>query len=126
MYCLDTYALIEIAGGNPNFSFLFKENFVIPSTTLAEFYWVLLKNKGEEDANYWSEKLLNSSIDVPIKILIKAQHFRYINRKNDMSFFDCAGYIFAIENNYLFVTGDKEFKNIKGVKYILKWYNGEV
>jgi len=120
MYCLDTYALIEIAGGNPNFSFLFKENFVIPSTTLAEFYWVLLKNKGEEDANYWSEKLLNSSIDVPIKILIKAQHFRYINRKNDMSFFDCAGYIFAIENNYLFVTGDKEFKNIKGVKYILK------
>ena len=119
-YCLDTYALIEIAGGNPKFSFLLKEEFVIPNTTLAEFYWVLLKNRDKEEADFWCEKLLNSTIDVAKKILLKAQHFRYLNRKKDISFFDSVGYIFFQDNNYIFLTGDKEFKDLDGVKYITK------
>ncbi|MEK6934846.1 MAG: PIN domain-containing protein [Nanoarchaeota archaeon] len=120
MHCLDTYALIEIAEGNPKFSFLLKGEFIIPSTTLAEFYWVLLRDKGNEEANYWIERLMNSSTNVLTKTLVKAQNFRYLNKKKDISFFDCVGYIFAQENNYLFVTGDKEFKNLSGVKFISK------
>ena len=120
MYCLDTYALIEIAEGNLKFSFLLNQDFVIPNTTLAEFYWVLLKNKGNEEATYWYEKLSNFSADISLKLLIKAQYFRYTHKKQDISFFDSVGYIFSQENNYTFVTGDKEFKNLKGVKYIVK------
>lgn len=119
MYCLDTYALIEIAEGNPKFSFLIKEDIIIPSTTLAEFYWILLRNKNEE-AEYYIEKLRNFSVDVQKKILLKAQKFRYLNKKKDLSFFNCVGYIFSRENNYIFVTGDKEFKNIEWVKFIQK------
>ena len=120
MYCLDTYALVEIAEGNPKFVFLLKEKFVIPSITLAEFFWVVLRDKSEEDAVYWSEKLLSFSVDVSISTLIRAQKFRYVNRKRNISFFDSAGYFFAQDNDYLFVTGDKEFKNMKGVTHIVK------
>ena len=120
MYCLDTYALVEIAEGNPKFTFLIEEKVIIPGTTLAEFYWVLLKDKGKEDADVWYEKLLNLCVDVSVKTLIKAQSFRHDNRKKDVSFFDCVGYIFSKENNYIFVTGDKEFKNIEGVRHITK------
>ena len=45
MYCLDTYALVEIAEGNPKFTFLIEEKVIIPGTTLAEFYWVLLNKR---------------------------------------------------------------------------------
>jgi len=120
MYCLDTYALIEIAEGNPKFSFLIKEDFIIPSTTLAEFSWVLLKNKNRDDVEYWIKKLSNFSSDVKKEIMIKSQIFRYLNKKRDLSFFDCVGYIFSKENNYIFVTGDKEFKDLEGVKFIQK------
>ena len=120
MYCLDTYALIEIAEGNPKFSFLIREEFVIPSTTLAEFYWVLIRDKSKEEADFWGEKLLSSSVDIPVVVMLKSQNFRHANKKQNLSFFDSVGYIFAQENNYIFVTGDKEFKNFKGVKHITK------
>ena len=120
MYCLDTYALIEIARGNPKFTFLINEDFVISNLTLAEFYWVLIRDAGQDEADYWINKLSDFSADVSLNILLKAQRFRYLNRKKDISFFDSAGYIFSKENKYIFVTGDKEFKDLSDVKFITK------
>ena len=68
----------------------------------------------------WYEKLSNLCVDVSVKTLIKAWGFRYDNWKKNVSFFDCVGYIFSKENNYIFVIGDKEFKNMGGVKHITK------
>lgn len=119
-YCLDTYALMEIVQANPKFAFLFKEDFVIPATTLAEFYGVILRNKGKDEAEIWVEKLSNATTGVPLSIMVNAQSFRFTNKQRNISFFDGVGYCFALENNLLFVTGDKEFKDLKGVKYITK------
>ena len=44
--------------------------------------------------------------------------FRKKNKKKDFSLFDCVGYIFAQENNLLFVTGDEAFRSIKQVEFI--------
>lgn len=119
-YCLDTYALIEIAQANPKFTFLFKEDFIIPSTTLAEFYGVLLRNKGKDEAEIWVEKLSGAATGTPLSIMLRAQSFRFIHKQRNISFFDGVGYCFAQENNMFFVTGDKEFKELKGVRYITK------
>ena len=40
------------------------------------------------------------------------------NRKKNLSYADCLGYAFALENNRLFLTGDKEFKDMKGVEFV--------
>tara|TARA_Y100000310_G_scaffold345481_1_gene465490 strand:+ start:2828 stop:3190 length:363 start_codon:yes stop_codon:yes gene_type:complete len=120
MYCLDTYALIEIAIGNPKFAFLMKEQYVIPNTTLGEFCWVLIKEDNEHVADLWTSKLKNRSVLVSTETILKAQFFREKNKKKNLSFFDCAGYQFALDKKYEFVTGDKEFKNLPGVKFIPK------
>lgn len=119
-YCLDTYALIEITQANPKFAFLFKEEFVIPSTTLAEFYGVILRNKGKDEAELWMNKLSGAATGIPLSTMISAQNFRFSNKQKNISFFDGVGYCYAEENNLLFVTGDREFKNLKGVKFITK------
>src|SRR3989338_5635544 len=107
--CLDTYALIEISKGNPLFVQYLELECIVPDLILAEFYGVLLREQGEETADFWLKKLEGCSAPVARDILIKAVHYRHENRKQNLSFFDCVCYIFAREKGMKFVTGDKEF-----------------
>ena len=115
--CLDTYALVEIAKGNPKFVNYLNSAFVLNDLTLAEFYLVLLREDGEKIADYWFKKLERYSLPVSKELLIEAIKFRYENRKTDISFFDAVGYIFSLKNGYLFVTGDKEFEKFTNVEF---------
>lgn len=118
MKYLDTYALAEIAEGNPAFAKYIEEDFIISDLTLAEFYWVLLRDKGRELAEHWHERLMDYAVPAAQSILISAMRFRHSERKRNLSFFDCVGYIFAIEKGIPFVTGDKEFKFLKNVEFL--------
>ena len=115
--CLDTYALVEIAKGNPKFAGYLNANFVITDLTLAEFYAVLLREDGEKTADYWFKKLERYSVVLDKETLIESVKFRYAHRKKDISFFDAVGYIFSVKNGYYFVTGDKEFENFDFVEF---------
>lgn len=120
MYCLDTYALWEIQFANEKFSQFLLDNFVVADWTLAEFYRGLLKTYNEETAEYWLKKLRPSCRKVDIDMIIKAAKFQYENKKTNMTMYDAVSYIYAQENDLLFVTGDKEFKGRKGVMFIQK------
>ena len=115
--CLDTYALVEIGKANPKFTAYFEEEFVITDLTLAEFYFVILKEDNQKSADYWFRKLEPYSVGVNKEILKTAMDYRYNNKKRRISFFDAVGYIYAVKNNLIFVTGDKEFENIKKVEF---------
>ena len=118
MRCLDTYALVEINNGNPRFANLLNEEIVIPDVTMSEFYGYLYKRYDLKTADYWLRKLSFFCKPVSRDILIKAARFRIDNSKQDLSFFDCAGYIFALENKMNFVTGDRAFKGKEGVEFV--------
>mgnify|MGYP001587236132 CR=1 FL=1 len=118
MNCLDTYALIEIANGNPSYSRGFSFDFIITDITLAEFYWVLLRDYGMDLAESWLNKLSPYSQEADKSVLINAMKYRHENKKQNLSFFDCVGYIFSTAKGFNFVTGDKEFKDKKGVLFI--------
>jgi predicted nucleic acid-binding protein len=115
--CLDTYVLVEIANKNPNFYRYTTSEFIIPDLILAEFYSVLLREKGEDIADYWFKKLESYSLPVNKHILIDAVKFRYKHKKSKISFFDAVGYMFSLRNGYVFVTGDKEFEKFKNVEF---------
>ena len=115
--CLDTYALIEIYLGNKKFLNYFNVEFIITDLTLVEFFGVLLRDYGEEEANLWFKKLEGYSVSVSKEILVEAVKFRHKHKKSGISFFDAVGYIFALKNGYKFVTGDKEFKNLNNVEF---------
>ena len=118
--CLDTYALVEIYYGNSKFLDYLNHDFVITELTLAEFYGVLYREKGKDEADLWFKKLQAYSVVVDKETLIEAIAFRYENRKKNLSFFDCVGYIFSLKKSYPFVTGDKEFENLPFVEFIKK------
>ncbi len=120
MLCLDTYALIEIRVGNPKFTWIINKEFIIPDLTMAEFYSVLYRNIDESTAEYWHKKFSFYCRVVSRDILIKAVKFRIDNKKEELSFFDCVGYMYALENNLKFVTGDGKFKDREGVLFIQK------
>ena len=120
MKCLDTYALVEISNGNPRFASLLSEEIVIPDLTMAEFYGDLYRKYGLKTAEYWHRRLSLLCQTVQRDILIKAVRYRFDNKKQNLSFFDCVGYTFAQEHKIVFVTGDKEFKEKEGVEFISK------
>lgn len=115
--CLDTYALVEIAKGNPEFFKYLSEEVILTDITLAEFYAVLLREDGKQTAEYWFQKLSPYSMVVDKEILKQAVAFRYEHRQEKMSFFDAVGYVFSQAKGYIFVTGDKAFEKRKGVEY---------
>ena len=115
--CLDTYALVEIANENEKFVKYLNEEIIINDLTLTEFYGVLLREEGENIANYWLKKLKVYSKEVELDILIEAIRFRQEHKKQNISFFDAVGYIFSIKNGAFFVTGDKEFENFVNVEF---------
>lgn len=117
MYCLDTYALWEIQFGNEKFLKFLTERFVITDWTLAEFYKTMLKAYDKKTADYWLGRFKSYSAKVEIDALIRAVVFQHTNKKG-ISLFDAVGYIFSLENDMKFVTGDKEFKDREGVEFI--------
>ena len=122
MKCLDTYPLVEIASGNKKFTVLLDENIIIPDITIAEFYYVILQKYDPSKAEFWYKELMPYCVSINRDILIKAVKFRFQNKnknkKRNLSFFDCVGYIYALENKIKFVTGDKEFENLENVEFI--------
>lgn len=120
MYCLDTYALVEIAMGNEKFTKYLGEQFVIPDLILAEFYGVELRVNNEATADYWCRKLSAHAASLPKEVLIEGVKFRFANKEKNLSFFDAAGYAFARKRGLLFVTGDKEFEGLNGVVFVKK------
>ncbi|MBI2597594.1 MAG: PIN domain-containing protein [Candidatus Diapherotrites archaeon] len=118
LYCLDSYALVEIRVGNKNFSWVLSEEFFICELTLCEFFGVLYKETNFEEAQTWFKKLEPFAMRTPLNVLAQAVKFRFDNKKSNFSFFDAVGYLTAIHFDSTFVTGDKEFKLLPHVKFV--------
>ena len=118
MKCLDSYALVEINNGNPKFTNLLNNDIAITDLTFAEFYGQIFRKYDKNTADYWHRKLSIFCRPVSREILLKAVIYRIEHAKEELSFFDCVGYIFSLKNNLKFVTGDQAFKYKEGVEFI--------
>ena len=120
MLFFDTYALIEIIKGNPNYAEYVKEDFIATRLNLMELYYALLRLFNEETAERYFSIFLPSCITVDDETLKSAMKFRLAQRKNrnSISYIDCVGYFVAMENNVRFLTGEKHFKALKNVEFV--------
>lgn len=115
--CLDTYALIEIIKENPKFAHYLNVDFVVADTTLAEFYWILLREYGAEAAEYWYRKLEQYTVAAELTLLIEAMAFRFEHRKQIFHSSTLQVTSLRLKHGYPLVTGDKEFENFEGVEF---------
>lgn len=117
-YFLDTYALIEIAEGNPEYKKYLESDAVTLKDNLAELFYFLLKKYEEKTADFFLDKFSRIAAELDIKIISKAMVFRYEHKKTRFSYIDCLGYIYALENKRFFLTGDRAFSDMKNVELV--------
>lgn len=118
MYFFDSYAIIESIKGNLNYTKYFSENIIITIFNLAEIYWFSLNNYDESEAEKIYKKFSVSVSDIDDNTLKEAIKFRKQHKKKNLSYADCIGYIYALKNNLIFLTGDKEFEGMKNVEFV--------
>ena len=117
-YFFDSYAVIEIITGNPSYIKFINEPKIITIFNLVEIYYSALNNLNEQKANEIYEKYSKCIGEISDNILKEAMKFRKNNKSKNLSYADCIGYLFALKNNLIFLTGDKEFTNLKNVEFV--------
>ena len=112
---LDTYAMIEILQGNPNFnSFLDKEKYTT-DFNLLELAYYLVRNDLQEST---IEPFLRFRLDIDKSWFFEAAKLKKEYARREFSYCDAIGYIAAIKSGMIFVTGDQQFKDMPNVEFV--------
>src|SRR3989344_7139180 len=101
----DSYAVIETIKGNSNYNPYIDEEVIITIFNLTEIYFSALKDLGETVAEKIYQQYSPSVIEVPETVIKKAMKFKLKNKYKNFSYTDCIGYIYATENDMIFLTG---------------------
>lgn len=120
-YFFDSYALIEIYEKNPDYEKYSNANVVTTYFQVYETYYSLIRNgyKNEEIKKFF-EFLQTLCIELKFDWIPLSVNFRRENKKSELSYADCLGYIIAKELGIKFLTGDKEFKDLENVEFVKK------
>lgn len=115
---LDTCILIDIVNGMAGSAKYLESDVVILKENLSELYYYLLKSYDEKVASLFFGIFSKIAVDLPLSVIPKAMAYRYNNRKKGLSYIDCLGYTYALENSMVFVTGDRAFRGMRGVEIV--------
>ena len=117
-YFFDSYAIIEIIKANPGYLKYLDEEVLLTVFNLAEIYFFSLSNLGQVSSDIVYDKYKRNIVEIDEGSLKEAMKFRHINKKRSLSYADCVGYVYALRNGLLFLTGDKEFEGLKNVEFV--------
>lgn len=117
-YFFDSYAIIEIIKQNSSYLKYSHSVIITNLLHLAEVYYHLLVNYNQKTADYWVRKLNLSFVEITCQTAIEASKVKFKNKNAKLSYADCIGYITAQKHGLKFVTGDKQFKDMKGVEWV--------
>ncbi|MBS3075714.1 PIN domain-containing protein [Candidatus Pacearchaeota archaeon] len=117
-YFFDTYAIIEIIKGNENYNHLCDWNIITSLMNLAEVYYALLLIYNKETVDNLLKNFNFEFLEINPQIAKESAIFRHKNKNLKMSYIDCVGYILALNNGLLFLTGDKAFERFENVEFI--------
>lgn len=117
-FFFDTYALIELVKGNPDYVKFKNSGKMTSMMNLLELYYSFLLDFDEKTAEFYFNIFLNFLVPYNENTIKNAAKFRFRNRKSGLSYVDCLGYIIAFENSVKFLTGDKGFKDLENVEFV--------
>ena len=118
MLFFDSFAIIEIIKGNEKYRKYIEETPITTRLNLMEVYYYLLREEDEKKAEFYYNFYLPACISVSNSIIKDAMKFKLKLKSRKLSYADCIGYILSLEMGIKFLTGDKEFKDIKNVEYV--------
>ncbi|WP_324735518.1 PIN domain-containing protein [Thermococcus sp. SY098] len=121
-YFADTYALIEILKGNPNYRKYSAEELYTTEFNLLELSYALVRDFGYEKAEEVL-KIVRSAVNVVSPslchyVLASDMRIREKKKGKKLSLVDCLGYVVAKSLGMKFLTGDREFKEMENVEFV--------
>lgn len=117
-YFFDSYAVVEIIRGNPNYARYTQDEVALTIFNLAEIYWTAINKLGEAAAEEIYAQYKLSLMEIDDESLKSAIKFRKQHKSKDFSYADCIGYCLALQNGLKFLTGDKAFKEFENVEFV--------
>ena len=117
-FVFDTYALLEIINGNPNYAKYLDCGIVINEFIFAELCYKFLREGQIEKSNLYSEKYKQFIMTPDAETIKEAMSFRANNKKKNLTATDCISYIMAKSLKIKLLTGDKQFEGIDNVEYV--------
>ena len=118
-YFFDTYAFFELIRGNPNYDSYRKDVTIITTRlNLMELYYGLLLLEGKTAAEAYYDRFLPYVVELSDDIIKKAGQLKAFFKPKRLSYIDCIGYMLARHHRVAFLTGDKAFKDMEGVRFV--------
>jgi uncharacterized protein len=118
----DTYALIELLKGNPNYEGYSRADLVTTEFNILELTYALFRDFGRDEAASVID-VMRVKIEVMLtkdSDYLNASDFRLsANRTGKkLSLVDALGYSYSRKLGIKFLTGDKEFSGMENVEYV--------
>ncbi len=120
-YYLDSYAIVELAKGNPRYLSYQKARGRTSTLNLLEVYYVFLQEGREDLAELCFGKHRKHAVDFPDEVLKGAARLRLQQKGatgQRLSYVDALGYTYAQEHGLRFLTGAAEFQGWPGVEWV--------
>ena len=116
-FFFDSYAMIELIKGNPNYGKYINAKIVTTKLNLFEVCYFLIRDFGEGKAREYMRKYWDSIIDFDIEIILVATKLKLTKKREELSMTDCIGYVLAKSLGVKFLTGDEKFKDMENVEH---------
>src|SRR3989338_1258669 len=97
IFLADTYALIELLGGNPNYKPYLSHILITTKFNLIELYYHFLHDYGEETADKYLGLYSKFVIPITDNSIRKGIDFKLKHKEEKISYVDCIGYAIALE-----------------------------
>ena len=118
----DTYALIELLKGNPNYESYSRSDLVTTEFNILELTYALFRDFGRDEAS----NVINA-VRVKVEVVLtddsdylNASDFRLSANRTGKKFslVDALGYSYSRKLGIKFLTGDREFCGMENVEYV--------
>ncbi|MBW2970389.1 PIN domain-containing protein [Candidatus Woesearchaeota archaeon] len=117
VYFFDSYAIIELIRGNPNYVPYGECRMATTALNLIEVHYILLREHDLKTADAFLKALTKTAIPFE-QFISRANTMKLQLNKRNISAADCVGYITAASLGIKFLTGDKEFENLENVEFV--------
>ncbi|HLC32679.1 MAG TPA: PIN domain-containing protein [Candidatus Nanoarchaeia archaeon] len=107
--------MIEVIKKDPSFARYFELPFTTTILNKIELYWWGLNYNSKE----FADKIIKFEVEeITEEIISAAMILRKEHKKRNLSYADATGYAFAQKKGLLFLTGDRQFKDLAGVEFV--------
>ena len=118
IFFADTYALIELLGGNSNYRQYLNHILVTSKFNLIELYYHFLHDYNKQIADKYLNLYSKFVIPITYSCIRSGMEFKLKHKKEKLSYVDCIGYAFALELGIKFLTGDQKFEDKDNVEFV--------